>query len=260
MKILNLLFCLMLASSFIACSSAKKTASSGINSLSTEFKTLQANDCTVYNFDSFGITLIPISAPLNFIYNPINPASLKDIALKEGWSVLINASYFAGSASNARHVGLLNIYGKSISQKEYDKQLTHIIQYDKAQNNIFFFEYNDYKPVNSKNILEIQTGPLVIENNKLASEYIAACINGGRKAERTLLAALDDKLAYFIVVREKVNLTELGNFLLRIPLFKGKKLDVMNLDGGSSTSLYMSNFPQMNFKDSKQLPLLLGIK
>ena len=260
MKTLNIIFCLMFALSFTACSSVKKAAAPGNDSLSTEYKTLRSNGSVVYSFNTFDITLIPVIGNLNFIYNPVKPASLKEIAEKGSWNVLVNASYFAGSASKAKHVGLLNIYGKLIAQKEYDKQLTHIVRYNKKLNSIFFYDYNGYEPVNDSSTLEIQTGPIVIENNKLASNYISACINGGRKAERTLIAAIDDKPAFFIVVRDKVSLTELGNFLLQVPIFAGKKLDVMNLDGGSSTSLYLSNFPQLNFKDSKQLPFLLGIK
>ncbi|MDP4117161.1 MAG: phosphodiester glycosidase family protein [Bacteroidota bacterium] len=264
MKIINttlalaIIFCFFACSSFLNCKHGSSTKE-GISS-SMPYDSLSGNGITVYNFKKYNTSIISISGTLNFIYNPVNPKSLNEIGKAEGWNILINASYYAGSANNARHVGILNIYGRSIAQKEYDKQLTHVIRYNKKLNNIYFFDYKDYSPVNDSSTLEIQTGPLVIEDSKLATGYIEAAINGKRNAERTLLAATENRQLYFIIVRDKVNLIDLGNYLLTLQIFANKKLDVMNLDGGPSTTLFSRDYPQINFKDDTRLPFLLGVK
>ena len=84
-------------------------------------------------------------------------------------------------------------------------------------------------------------GRIVIENNTLADTAIKSSINWARKTKRTLIASLDNKELFLITVRENTDMIDLGKFLLKLVIFKDRKLDVMNLDGGSSTALYSKN-------------------
>lgn len=260
--ILNVVFYVLLTmATYVAYPiSGKECFTLGITNTPVNQNMFYQNLDTILNYKTFSITIIPVTKTIEFIYNPINPKSIKEIGNSGNWSVLINASYFAGSASKAKHVGVLNIYGKSIAQLAEDKQLTHILSYNKETRVLHFSFYKEYSVISDSSTLEVQTGPLVISNNKLALGYIQSAINGLRKAERTLIAKANDNEIYFIVVREKVNLIELGNYLLTLPIFENKNLEVLNLDGGSSTALYMKDFPQMNFRENKSLPFLIGIK
>ncbi len=230
-------------------------------------ETIRDGRMIIHQYPDHQVTLIAVPDTLHFIYFPANTRTVQETAEAEGWNYLVNAFYFSGQRdllkgyyTGIQHVGLLSIFGDSIAPIAEDKQLTHIIRYDRSQNRIDFYPYRDYQPQSGPDILEIQTGPLVIRDSRLDTASIDASINGGRKAERTLVASIDHRDKFLVIVREKMNLTELGEYLLSLDLFRGKALDVIYLDGGSSTALYSRNHPELNFNLKSHLPFFLGVK
>ena len=141
-----------------------------------------------------------------------------------------------------------------------DPQLTHIVVKSKKQGAIRFVPALRYTSNEKQFALEFQTGPLVIENGRLARRLIQKSVNGPGAYRRTLLAMTDLKQVYFITVRAQVSLEALGNFLLRASVFSGKRLDVVNLDGGSSVALWAKDLPKLNFNQDARLPILLGVR
>jgi len=237
------------------------TASSIENGFFAPNETIKDGNITVYNYDMLNISLISVPDTLYYVLIPKDAAKFNSVALENNFRYQINASYFAGSAKDASHCGLLKIYNSVIdSSLIEDKQLKYIASFNKAEHKINFFYYKDFVSQNDPNTLDFQTGPLIVQNNKLAEEAIKSSINWKRKAQRTLIASLDNKEIFLVVVRKKTGLIELGNALLKLSVFKNKKLDVMNLDGGSSTALYSRNFPKLDYNSNAQLPLLIGIK
>lgn len=214
-----------------------------------------------YSFQQFDMTIIAVQGDLNFTYEPVNALPFGELVKENGFRFAINATYFAGSNTKATHCGWLKQYGnKIISEKMNDAQLRYIVQYNRRSKLIGFFPYKDFITSNDTNALEFQTGPLVVENDSVATESIRSSINGRRKASRTLLASTDNKNVYFIIARKQADLQELGNFLAKLSVFGKQKLDVINMDGGPSTAVYSLNNPELNYNIKYKLPFILGIK
>jgi|GEM_PF-2443437 exopolysaccharide biosynthesis protein len=216
----------------------------------------------VYKYKQSEMTIVSVPDTLYYIYAPINANSVEETAKEGGYRYVINSTYFAGTNTNATHCGRLRVYGKTYVQELIDdKQLEYVAQYNRRQQTMRFFSKSEFVlDKDSLNSIEFQTGPLVVKNGVVVKKAISSSLNGLREAKRTLIGVTDDKHIYFIIVESDVDLIELGQYLLRLDIFKGKKLDVMNLDGGSSTALYSQNNPEVNYNSQAVLPFLLGIK
>lgn len=221
----------------------------------------QDRNITVYSYKILDIVIVTVPDKLDFLYIPKDVKPFGIMAKENNFRYQINSSYFAGTHTDAKHCGWLKIYGKQVdSSIMEDKQLKYITRIDKNSKMMENFYYKDFKPEQNENTLEFQTGPLVIENSLLADTAIRSSINWQRITQRTLIACTEKKNLFLISVREGADLIELGKLLLKLSVFKGKCLDVMNLDGGSSVSFYSKNIPELNYRLKTQLPLLIGIK
>ena len=108
--------------------------------------------------------------------------------------------------------------------------------------------------------IEFQTGPLVIQANVLDMPSIHQSINGLRSHQRTLLGYTEeDKLKFFITVRKSERLDTLGEYLLKLSIFEGKTLSVINLDGGPSVALATQSHPEINHNEQAVLPILFAL-
>ena len=135
-----------------------------------------------------------------------------------------------------------------------------MVRVDARSKRVKFTRKDEFVPDTALSTVEFQTGPLVIENGKPSMAFIEGSINGLAKQRRTLLATLDTTQLFLVIVREMISLDELARMLPTLSVFKGKRLDVVNLDGGSSTALYSRNFPRLNFNVNDRLPLLIGVR
>ena len=207
------------------------------------------------------MTIIPVLSPcVELLYFSDSAPVVRDVAVQNKFRYLINGSYFHGSRLNALHAGWLRVYGKHYTMLTDDRQLTHVVKIDSSKKSISFIRKEEFAADSTASTLEFQTGPLIIENGKAATEFIQSSINGLAKHRRTLMATIENSQLVLILVREKVSLDELAKYLLRLSIFKGKKLDVINLDGGSSTALYVKAIPRLNFNIEDKLPILIGVK
>ena len=115
--------------------------------------------------------------------------------------------------------------------------------------------------MSDKSNIEFQIGPLVIQANVIHLPSIRQSINGLRASQRTLLAYTEeDRLKFFITVRKPECLDKLGEYLLKLSIFEGKTLSVINLDGGPSVALDIQAHPEMNHNGDAILPILLALK
>jgi hypothetical protein len=109
--------------------------------------------------------------------------------------------------------------------------------------------------------IEFQTGPLVIQANVLDMPSIRQSINGLRSHQRTMLAYTEeDRMKFFITVRKPERLDKLGEHLLKLSIFEGKKLSVINLDGGASVALVSQAHAEMNHNGAAVLPILFALR
>ncbi len=214
----------------------------------------------VITADEFGLVVIPFTKPFEYLYLPTEAPTVRQVGELYNYRFMINGSYFDGQRTNAIHAGLLNIFGNLHTPLKEDHQLTHVAVLDTTEHTLSCYKYEYYTSGTSDEVIEFQTGPLVIERSRLARKFINASINGESNHTRTLLGYTDDHTFYLIIVTKPVMLEPLGKYLLRMPVFQYKNLTVVNLDGGSSVALYSRDYPDLNFNTDDHLPLLLGIK
>ena len=212
-----------------------------------------------FQLDSFGVTIVGFEDLVDVIYDPDHPTSLNDLAASQPHRILMNGSYFEASRV---HAGWLSVYGDQHAPLKDDRQLSHMASQDRNTPGFEFVQLQDWdSSMTSSDKIEFQTGPLVVDANMVDTLSIGSSINGSGQHLRTLLAYTEeDSMRYFIITRELCRLDELGDYLLSLPLFAGKTLWVMNLDGGSSTALYVRDYPQLNFNMKRRLPIYLGVK
>ena len=222
-------------------------------------KTMLDGETVVYNSDLYDITIVGFKENFEIIYDPQEPPTLKQAGQKHSYRYLINGSYFEGSRV---HAGWLSIFGTQHTPLKEDQQLTHLSVLDTSVGYIDFPGLDLWdSSMTSGTSIEFQTGPLVIYANTVDTLSINASINGNGSHLRTFLAYTEeDGMKYFIISRQIGPLADMGVHLLSLPLFAGRTLSVINLDGGSSTALYSQNHPELNFNVNKPLPILLGIK
>jgi len=218
------------------------------------------NEIDIYEFNQYGMTIAQFSGTFDFIYIPKKADSLKILAEKDHYNYVINGSFFDGTYAEAKHAGWLWVSGRNYTPIKQDRQLTHVVVYNTKNQQIQFVDYHSFTPSRSSNFVEFQTGPSVIENNQVAQNYIANSFNGLGPYKRSLLAITDDNTKYFITVRKPVRLDNLAHYLLSLKLFAGKRLAVLNLDGGPSVALYSKEQISLRYNDKAQLPILLGIR
>lgn len=204
------------------------------------------------------ITVVELPDTMVFLYRPNNTLSLDSIVRRDNLRGLINGSFFEGVRGNARHAGWLSIYGRCITPLMDDRQLSHVVRVSASGGKVEFYSADSFIPSRDPGVVEFQTGPLVIDSGAIRKDLIARSINGATDHARTLLAALNRSRLFFITVADRVSLSGLGSILLRFSVLKGGRLDVVNLDGGSSVALCLPAFPEFSYNSSDQLPVLIG--
>ena len=100
----------------------------------------------------------------------------------------------------------------------------------------------------------------MIKNNKIRQDYIFNSKNGRGKHKRTAMVVESSGKKHFVIVEKEMSLSELSHTLIHFDFLKGKTIDMINLDGGSSTALYSKEYSEMNYGTEKSLPILIGIK
>ncbi len=196
-------------------------------------------------------------------YTPSNAQSVTEQSYLNDYVLAVNGSYYRGSPVEAEHAGMLVIDGEVFFPAALDEQLTHLIIYNKEAESIDFIRVEEAETedlVGNEDITIFQTGPLLIENNEIQTELIDNSTNGGIRALRTVFGFTDDCQKFFLVTRRNYTLMEISEQIKKIDIFQGKTLNVINLDGGASTSMYSSALEQFNFMSSRRLPVVIGIK
>jgi hypothetical protein len=61
---------------------------------------------------------------------------------------------------------------------------------------------------------------------------------------------------YFFIFSEKISLREAGEKIMHNPKFRNTDIDIVNLDGGPSTSYYDG---KNGFRENEKLPILIKI-
>ncbi len=229
------------------------------NSLVQPTSTISDDDVQVYLFDAYEVSIIAFQGSFEIIYEPSQTLSIQEVLQRSPYRYLINGSFFELSGE---HAGWLSISGQPATPLKDDRQLTHIVILNNTTGEMAFTSAKHWAPSMSDTVtLEFQTGPQVIQANTLDMASIRQSINGRRSHQRTLLAYTgEDRIKYFITVRKSARLDELGEYLLRLSVFEGKTLFVVNLDGGPSVALETRAYPEINYNGDAVLPILFAVR
>lgn len=106
--------------------------------------------------------------------------------------------------------------------------------------------------------LYFNAGPWLVKSGKVNPDIIKSRSHRQSKTYRTAILRKADKNIYFLVATAKIDLPQFIVFAYKSNLIQNdEKFDLVNLDGGSSTSL---RSPKEKFNAKKTLPLFIGIK
>lgn len=219
----------------------------------------------IVHYDDYGLTIVSTSSTFDYVYEALNPRTVKTIAEDYEYEFMFNAGFFGAgyndSGYSTEHAGLLKIFGVQYAQiknESESSQLTHMVEYNHKTNILNFIHRNDYKDITSKDYIIFQTGPSVIMSNRADKSNIYNSSNGRIQRPRTLMGMTTNKEKHFFIFRYNYSLNEIADIMLHLNYFEGKDLSVVNLDGGSSIAFYSLEYPEYNYGVDKTLPNLIG--
>ncbi len=221
---------------------------------------LHDSDLVVYQFDRYDMTIVGTKGAVTFVYRPHQPPTVRASAESLGFRCVINGSYFEGTQLHAKHAGWLSLHGDSITPVMDDRQLYAVVRLIRSPAEVDIIPLQEFHSSPGPDVVEFQTGPIVVDSNNVAVDAIDASINGRGSYRRTLLAKTGDGMKWLLTVRKSVALDELGAYLITLPMFRGKRLDVVNLDGGPSVALCLTHHHALDFNAGARLPILLGVQ
>jgi hypothetical protein len=216
-------------------------------------------DIHAYTFDAYDISIIAFRSNFEIVYEASPTLSIRQVGQNFKYRYIVNGSFFEWSG---KHAGWLSILGNNLMPLKHDLQLTHIAILNTITTEIGFQSAEVWQPsMSNKPNIEFQTGPLVLQANALDMPSIRQSINGLRPHQRTLLGYTEQDLRkFFITVRKPERLDKLGEYLLRLSIFEGKTLSVINLDGGPSVALDSQAHPELNHNSQAVLPILFALR
>lgn len=223
----------------------------------------EAQSAQYYRDEDTGVSVVLFSRDIEFSYTREPTRTVQELANKQGFIVAVNGSFFHGSSVRAEHAGLFQYKGAVQTQlAPRDTQLSHVIVYNHESMALQFQPAAtlDVNMHNSPAYTLIQTGPLVLQKNNIHEASITGSLNGTGRYIRTLLGYTDEKEFFFVISTRNYTLTALGQQLLEHPVLQGRTLDVINLDGGSSTSMFTREHETMNYMVDRPLPILIGFR
>lgn len=204
-----------------------------------------------------GITAVFIKPEeqINIFYDTETKQSVLDVSESNNFKIAINGGFFSPDNS---HAGLFILNGiKEVPAAPLDKQLSHIV--DISENKPIFYLATDYKD-NSAIIDAFQTGPLLLDENIIQTKFIEDSLNGEGEYFRSILGFTNTDEKFFLITTEKYDLITLANEIIKIPQLQGKVISAVNLDGGSSVSLFVRDAEDLSYSTFKKLPVLLYVK
>lgn len=210
------------------------------------------NTFTTYFSDDDEIYIIsaPKTQAVSVIQLEEEPTNIEDFIQDTSFEVAINAGFFLEDYS---HAGLLILEGdqKSLFSPN-EPQLTHTIVFEQDTIEILPNSSIDLDELIANQKTAFQTGPLVVKDNKIQQALINQSYNGNEDTKRTLIG-YDDERVYFVVTRKVYTLVELAEILISYEIFS-ENHKILNLDGGSSSSMYIKNNEQFQINEKRVLP------
>jgi exopolysaccharide biosynthesis protein len=245
-----------------------KLSEAQVNGVETEATCQELNEITWCQYAQENavkaINIAIFEKPISISFTKKDATSIQNQAVLSNFALATNGTYYMDTPMNATHSGLLQIDGELISSLAVDptKQLTAVVVYDNEENTLEILSANDFtvEDYADEKYTLFQTGPVIIKDGEIAEDEISASANGNSKAMRTLLGVLDDGRRFLLVTRLDFALYDLADTLLKLDVFQGKNMTVVNLDGGSSTAMYSRDLDNFNWRKTTRLPSIIGVE
>ncbi len=218
---------------------------------------VEKNNLTYYHEKDAGLTVVLFKEPINFYIQSQVTQTISEASRIHGYKVAINGSYFTPTY---KHAGLLyNNNTTTVPLARLDHQLSAVVL--AASTSLQFVPVSEFTTnMLASTTLAFQTGPLVIAKNVIAADSINESLNGNGEYMRTLLGKTENDQAFFVIVSARKTLPDIAAKLLSLKLFANDTISVVNLDGGPSTALFVRDRPELNFREAKYLPIIIGIR
>lgn len=232
------------------------------NAVSTEVVTT-SNDNVRYKYTYFqnaskDIYGVFFNTNVKLVYDTSLQKTVREISKENNFTISVNGGYFTNAKTYA---GLLLTNGVQQSPISFiDNQVTGAVVINQDSLTIIPIESVNLSQYTSSDYTVFQTGPIVISENQINTEDIKRSANGETSHFRTILGYTNAGEKFFAITTKEYTLTDLANELLSLNVFKGKILNVINLDGGSSTFIYSSENKDYNIGTFKTLPIILGVE
>lgn len=185
--------------------------------------------------------------------NPLT-STVKSTTKENEYLAGINGGFFL---QNLSHAGYLNISGQEVvSLAPTDTQLTGVFLFDGINPKIFTiseFQQSSIE-INSEGFA-FQTGPIIILNNQIQTGLINNSVNGQGKYLRSFIGYTSQGEVFLGISEVPMDLNDLSENLLSY--FEGEIINAINLDGGTSTSIYSSENITFDFRSYKSLPFVI---
>lgn len=218
---------------------------------------VEKDDITYYHEKESGLTVVLFKQPIDFYIQSQVTQTLAEASNIHKYKAAINGSYFTPTYE---HAGLLYQNNTTtVPLARLDTQLSAVVLL--ADTSVQIIPMDEFtSEMLASTTVAFQTGPLVIFKNTIATSSINNSLNGNGEYTRTLLGRTESNQAFFVIVSTRKTLTEIAEKLLTLKLFANNAISVVNLDGGPSTALFVRERPELNFRETKYLPIILGIR
>lgn len=189
---------------------------------------------------------------IDYIDESTGPVSLKELKNTKEFEIGINSGYFT---EDFNHAGLLYLNGNKVNDYAESNQLTEVLEITKESIDLVSIDNIDFS---KKDTTYFQTGPSILIGSEVQNQKIENSLNGNSDSRRSFIGFDEIGNLYIGYTTKGFSLIKLGEYLQKNNIYDGL-VTVINLDGGSSVSVYSKEHPEFGFGESKKLPYYILI-
>lgn len=206
-----------------------------------------------------GIRLVVIhKLKPDYYFSGQQQLTLKELASQQKWQLAINSGFFLGSYTKATPAGLLVIKGQALQNlAPIDTQVTRVVSYKDGKWS--FSLAKDYVQQTDVDFA-FQVGPMILENGLVQTTEMAGAANGTGEYKRAFLGVTDKNEAVVGITTSKMSLAALAEQLTQLKSNGIDLVNVVNMDGGQSTSLFVATDSSYNHNSAWFLPQVIGFR
>jgi exopolysaccharide biosynthesis protein len=223
----------------------------------------KARAYVVSRCDNDRLWIIETTRPLvAYFATPPVPTLREKASASPAFSLLLNGGYHDGNYANAKPEGLLIIDGKLLSTlKPNDGQLTHVLSMTRDGRISAIREaVRGVGAHTSDGNTHVQSGPLIVEDGRIAMSSIDGSLNGKGAYKRTAIGRTREGETVIVIAKTPRTLDDLAKMVLRVNEFEKRGLSLLNLDGGPSTAIHTNATNALSYGADKVTPLGFALR